>query len=150
MRFAQSQDVWGGLLLLLLAAIAYHQAWDLAVTVGRGLGPGAIPKAAVLALAGFGLFLLVRGLVTPPAGLGYFSLRGTIFVIAAIVLFAMSVKALGLVLTGFLTALLSSLAATDFRWLESVVFSAVITAFCAVLFIVLLRLPFPLWPYFWS
>ena len=150
MRFAQSQDFWGGLLLLVLAAIAYYQSWDLAIMVGRGLGPGAIPKAAVVALAAFGLLFLVHSLTAEPTGLGYFSLRGTLFVLAAIVLFAMTVKSLGLVVTGFLTATLSGLAATDFRWLEAVVFSAVITGFCAVLFIVLLRLPFPLWPAFWS
>ena len=45
--------------------------------------------------------------------------------------------------------MLSILGSTEMRWIESLIAAAAMTAFCWLLFVVLLGLPFQLWPRFY-
>jgi hypothetical protein len=54
----------------------------------------------------------------------------------------------GLVPATFLAFMISILGSTEMRWLESLIAAAAMTAFCVLLFIYLLNLPFQLWPRF--
>jgi hypothetical protein len=51
-----------------------------------------------------------------------------------------------LVVSSFLTFVLAIMGSSEMKWLESVVGAAVMTAFCVLLFVYLLNLPFQLWP----
>jgi hypothetical protein len=45
--------------------------------------------------------------------------------------------------------MISILGSTEMRWVESVIGAAAMTAFCWLLFVILLNLPFQLWPRFY-
>jgi hypothetical protein len=75
-----------------------------------------------------------------------FSLRGTIFVLGAIVAFATTVRPLGLLVAGPLSMLISSMADPDTRPMEIIVFTACMTVGCYLLFKVVLNLPIPVLP----
>jgi hypothetical protein len=77
-----------------------------------------------------------------------YSLRGPVLITAAVLTFAGCIRSLGLVVTTFITSMLSMAAADKTNWLEAVIWSAALSAFCAGLFKFALNLPLPLWP--WS
>lgn len=72
--------------------------------------------------------------------------RGPLFITLGVVFFALTVRQFGLVVTSYVTIVLSAFASAEVRWLETLIWAAVMTAFCAVLFPVALSLPLPLWP----
>jgi putative tricarboxylic transport membrane protein len=72
--------------------------------------------------------------------------RGPLLIFASVLVFAMTVKPFGLVLSTFVTILVTSAASSETRWREAVPWAAALSAFCAFLFPVALGLPLPLWP----
>jgi putative tricarboxylic transport membrane protein len=72
--------------------------------------------------------------------------RGPLFITAATIIFAIAVRPLGLVPASFISLVISANAMREVRWIETLVWCAILTAFCAVLFPWGLNLPLPLWP----
>ncbi len=56
---------------------------------------------------------------------------GPVFILASVVFFGLSIRTLGLAITGVITVLLSGLAVEDFKIGEGLIFAVAITAFCA-------------------
>jgi len=74
--------------------------------------------------------------------------RGPLFVIAGTLVFAGTIRPLGLVLASFLSLVVSAAATVEVRWRETIVWAAALTLFCALLFVYGLNLPFAFWPRF--
>jgi putative tricarboxylic transport membrane protein len=74
--------------------------------------------------------------------------RGPLFITASTVVFAISVRPLGLIISSFVSLLCAAAATDEVRWIETIIWSAVLTAFCALLFPYGLNLPLQLWPRF--
>ena len=70
-----------------------------------------------------------------------------LFVLGAILVFAYSVRPLGLAVAAPLAILIGAFASNDTRWGETLLFSVVMTAFCIGLFKYALGLPIPLAPW---
>ncbi len=77
-----------------------------------------------------------------------FAPRGPVFITCATLIFAMSVRPLGLITASFLTIMVSAAATHEVRWIETAIWGAVLTLFCAILFPYGLNLPLQLWPRF--
>ena len=141
-----SLDFAGGLFLLALAATGYIGAFELPVGHLSGIGSGLLPKTVATLVALFGVALLLQSLVVGGDRLERFAVRGPIFVLGAVLVFAMTIRPLGLVVAGPLAVLVSSLADRDTRPVEIVIFAALMTLACIGLFKLLLRLPIPVFP----
>ncbi|MFN3746464.1 MAG: tripartite tricarboxylate transporter TctB family protein [Hyphomicrobiaceae bacterium] len=141
-----NREIMAGLFLLACAAVGYYAAFPLDTGSMSGIGSGLLPKAVALGLAAFGAYLLIVGLVGSQERLEGFSVRGTIFVLGAILAFAATVRPLGLLIAGPLSMLLSSMADPETRPVEIIVFTACMTLGCYLLFKVLLHLPIPVLP----
>jgi len=74
--------------------------------------------------------------------------RGPLFITAATIIFAIAVRPLGLIIASYVSLVISANATRDVRWVEALVWCAVLTAFCSVLFPYGLNLPLQLWPRF--
>ena len=74
--------------------------------------------------------------------------RGPIFITAATIVFGLTVRPLGLVISSFISLVVSAYATEEIRWIETLIWCAVLTAFCALLFPYGLNLPLQLWPRF--
>lgn len=156
------RDFFGGLALVVVAAIALWASSNLPGQQGFAFGPGTAPRifagllmvvGAVVALTGF----FVKG---PP--IESFAVRGPGYVLLAILLFAATIRgirvelgaipihipALGMVPSTFLAFMVSLFGSTEFRLVESLIAAVAMTVFCVVLFVYLLQLPFQLWPMF--
>jgi putative tricarboxylic transport membrane protein len=140
------QDFYGGLVLVLLAILALVSSADLPGQRGFAFGPGTAPRlfAGLLAAVGAGVTLV--GVFSDGPVIEKYKIRGPALVVLAIFLFAALIRPFGLVIATYMAFLVSIMGSKEKRWLESLIAAAVMTAFCWLLFVVLLSLPFQLWP----
>jgi putative tricarboxylic transport membrane protein len=142
------QDFIGGVALLALAVVAYVGMQKLGSMRGFSFGAGTVPRLFALILGGLSVLLIIGSFTGRGPRLERFPWRGPVFILASVVFFGLSIRTLGLAVTGVITVMLSSAAMEDFRVKEAVVFAVLITSFCAFLFPYALGQPIPLWPTF--
>jgi len=140
------QDFYGGLVLVMLAVLALIASADLPGQRGFAFGPGTAPRLFAGILCFFGIAVTVFGVTTQGPAIEKYQLRGPLWVLFAICLFAAIIRPYGLIVATYLAFLISIFGSTEMRWTESNLASAVMTVFCVALFNWLLNLPFQLWP----
>jgi putative tricarboxylic transport membrane protein len=140
------QDYYGGLVLMMLAVLALIASADLPGQRGFAFGPGTAPRLFAILLFGLSLAVTIVGVVSDGPAIEKYRLRGPMWVLVAICLFAAMIRPVGLIIASFLTWMISICGSTEMRWIESLIAAAVMTVFCVVLFVYLLNLPFQLWP----
>jgi putative tricarboxylic transport membrane protein len=143
------QDFYGGLALLALALVAWWASSDLPGQSGFAFGPGTAPRLFIALLAINGIGIMVHGVMVHGPDVERYAWRGPLFVTASIFVFAICIRSLGLVISSFLLVLVAAVGSEEFRWKETVIWGAVLSAFCSVLFPKVLNLPMQLWPWFW-
>jgi hypothetical protein len=141
------QDAAAGVFLLALAAVAFWQSLGLAAGTLNQLGPAMVPRGLAVGLGLCGLALLASAFLTAGARLERWSLRGPLMILGAAVAFGITVRPLGLAVAGPLAIVGGALASRDSRWVETALFGIIMTAFCLVLFKLLLGLPIPVAPW---
>lgn len=140
------QDLAAGLFLLAIALFGYIGGYKLAMGQASGVGPGMLPKVTALLIAAFGGLLIVQALTTVGEKLERWSLRGLVFILGSLLVFAATVRTLGLAFAGPLAVMISAFAEKNVRLREIIIYALVLTAACGLLFKTLLRLPIPMWP----
>jgi putative tricarboxylic transport membrane protein len=141
------QDFAGGLTIIAIAAFAFWQGSDLPIGTFGGMGPGMLPRGLAVLLGLLGALLCLDAVLEGSPRLERWSLRGPLFVLGAVVAFGMAVRPLGLVIAGPLAIVIGALGSSEVRWGETLVFGAIVTAFCIGLFKFALGLPIPLAPW---
>jgi putative tricarboxylic transport membrane protein len=134
-QFAFSGPLGGAVLIVALIPITYYSA-----RIGH-LVPGIAPDISVAA-AGAIVVLVLAFIVVNVAP------RGPVFITAATLIFAITVRPLGLVIGSFVSLMVSAYATEEIRWVETLIWCAVLTLFCSLLFPYGLNLPLQLWPRF--
>jgi putative tricarboxylic transport membrane protein len=140
------QDFWGGMALLLFALFTLWAGSDLPGMRGFAFGPGTAPRLFGVVLAGVSVLIVVGGLISHGPPLERWGIRAPVLFLASVVFFGATVRPWGLVISSFLTLMIAAAASKEVRWVESVIWSAVLTAGCVALFIFGLNLPLQLWP----
>jgi putative tricarboxylic transport membrane protein len=145
-KIRDPRDYYGGLALLGLAMFALWASGDLPGMRGFAFGPGTAPRlfAMILGLLGIGVMLV--GLLTEGPGLERYGIRGPVLITASTLVFAFTIRHFGLVIASYISIVLASFATDEVRPLEALVWAAILTTFCCVLFPIGLNLPIPLWP----
>jgi len=111
-----------------------------ATRIGK-LVPG-VSADVVVAAVGTTVVVVLAFLLTKVAP------RGPLFITAATIIFAIAVRPLGLVIASYVSLVISANATKEVRWIETLAWCAVLTAFCSLLFPYGLNLPLQLWPRF--
>lgn len=140
------QDFGAGVFLLLMAAAAIWGSIALDMGTLRAIGPGMLPRATAILVAAFGTFLIITSFFVDGSPLDRWRIRGPIFVLGAALLFAWTIRPLGLIIAGPLCLIFGSLADKDTRIVEIVIFSIVMTVACIGVFNLALGLPIPIMP----
>ena len=140
------RDFWGGLVLIAVGILAIWASRDLPGQRGFAFGPGTAPRLFSGLLVGFSAVVALGGLIMDGPRIEKYKVRGPVLVIFAILGFAAMIRPLGMVPASFVTFMVAILGSKEMRVLESFVAAAVMTAFCVLLFVYLLNLPFQLWP----
>ena len=142
------QDFYGGLALLVLAIVAWWASSDLPGQSGFAFGPGTAPRLFIMLLALTAIGIMVHGSFVHGPDVERFAWRGPLFVTASIFVFAICIRSLGLVASSFLLVIVAAFGSEEMRWKETLIWAAVLSGFCSVLFPKLLNLPMQLWPWF--
>src|SRR5262245_16977619 len=160
-------DVGGGLFLLALAVLGFAGGFNLPTGTLSGIGSGLLPKSLAVLVGAFGVLMIVQGLLFQGDRLERWHLRGPVFVLGAVIIFAMLIRGttlnfggvlgipllasvkipgLGLIVAGPLSVIVSAFADKDTKPLEIAIFGIVMTLLCGILFKELLNLPIPFDP----
>jgi len=144
------RDYWGGAALVALALFALEASRDLPGMRGFAFGPGTAPRMFAVIVGVLGLAISATGFAAKGPGIDRFYIRGPLFVTISILLFAWLVRPLGLVIASFLSIIAAAGATPEARVVETLIWGAVLTAFCCFLFPYALNLPMQLWPNSWD
>ncbi len=142
-----STELLAGLLLIGLAAVGLFGTLNLNSGQLSSMGPGMMPKITSIGLAMFGSALIVQSFIADGPTVQAWNWRGILFVFGAVLVFAATIRGLGLGVAGPLSVIISSLADRDTRLIEIIPFALVMTVFSALLFKWLLGLPIPILPF---
>jgi len=139
-------DIAFGAFLILLALVALWETRALKIGTAADMGPGYVPRALAWIIMGFGTAFAASGLRARRRAMPRFDLRSFLMVLLSLAVFALLLPKGGLALATFATLTCSTLAVSDFRWRESLLFAVVLTAFTVLLFVNGLGLPLAVWP----
>mgnify|MGYP005840120693 CR=1 FL=1 len=138
------QDVAAGLIFVAIGAwFAYH---SLGLELGTPLrmGPGFFPLILALILVGLGIAITLRSVSAPAEAFHFVPVRGLVLILPPPIVFALTVRGLGLVPTTALVAFIASLASQKVGLVYGVAIALGLTAFCVLVFHYGLGIPLPL------
>lgn len=142
-RIRSPQNIVAGLALVAIALFAIWAVSDLSQGTLRVIGPAMMPRWVAVLIGLGGMILLAAGFITDGEVLERWHLRAPFFICAGMILFALTIRTLGFLVAGPLTMLLAGCATPEVRKIELIVFTAVMTTFCIVLFVTILNQPIP-------
>jgi hypothetical protein len=144
LELSDNKDFWAGATLIAAGAVTMYIARGYAFGTTLRMGPGYFPTVLGGLLILFGIYIVISGQSSSDKITGSWSRRALIALPLAFALF-------GVLMTyaGFVPALLvlifgSALASPQFKLVEVVLLSLVLTALCVALFVWDLGLPYPL------
>jgi len=142
--FLDNKDVWAGLFLIVVGGLAVFFARNYTFGNALRMGPGFFPTVLGGLLILFGLATLASGLRGGEKLAGSWPLRALIVLPLALVLFGVLIDRAGFIPAMLVLIFGSALAGTEFKLIEVIAFSVLLTALCAVVFVWALGLPYPL------
>jgi uncharacterized membrane protein len=143
-EISDNKDFWAGMMLIATGTVAIVIARDYAFGTALRMGPGYFPSILGGLLVLFGLYLVVKGLRSNEKIEGSWSLRALIVLPLSLVLFGILMERAGFIPALVVLIFGSATAGTEFRLVEVVIFTIVLTVLCVALFIWGLGLPYPL------
>jgi len=146
MKQRDLQDLAGGVLLSALGLFValYARQYDMG-TAAR-MGPGFFPQVLGWLLAALGVLVALPAWFRRGSGALDLQWRNFALVLGAIVLFALTLRPLGLLLATFASALLASVAERGFSWRGRLLTAAGVAVLTAAVFIGGLSMTLNLWP----
>jgi hypothetical protein len=145
-RRRSAADVLAGATFVLIggAFVVGSLRYDLGTPLR--MGPGAFPLLVGAVLAGLGLAIVGKGLISGEVlSFGAVPWRAVAVIAVAVLFFGFTVRRLGFVPTSAVTALLTTLASPRVRPLTAVAVAAGLTVAGTLIFVVGLQLRIPLW-----
>ncbi len=127
------------------AAMGYHAYSTMKIGTAAEMGPGFFPLmlSIVLAILAIGVGFTSIPEDSPPLRLA--GLRPAILVIGSPLIFAATIRTLGLVIAIAVTTFVVSFASRHATVKHSLALTAGFTVFCVAIFSYLLNMPIPLW-----
>lgn len=135
------RDVVAGVLFVALGAWFVVSALELELGTALRMGPGYFPLVLAALLILLGVLIVVRALRDRPAEFGSVAWRALPFILAAPIVFGLTIRGLGLVPSLAMEVLLVSFASRSMRPLVAVCLTVALTVFCVGVFSFGLGLP---------
>jgi hypothetical protein len=159
MRIHSRQDFWAGIIFLVIGVAFVWGSKSYEVGTAERMGPGYFPWILGVLTAVIGVLVILKSLTfdSPDDGrIGAFAWRPLFFIITANLVIgvmlgglpSIGLPALGLVLGTYALTFIAALAGNEFRFREVFILATVLAAVCFAGFVVLLKLPFQVWPAF--
>ena len=140
-----NKDFLAGLLMLTIGAGGFYMALDYPFGSALRMGPGYFPRVLAGILMAFGVFILVRSVLSVEKVKGRWGWKPLAFITVALVAFGWTMEHLGFIPALVVMFIVSALGGHEFRWKEVAILTVVMSAFAVGVFIYGLGLPYPLW-----
>ena len=142
------KDLAAGAIFAVIGVLYGIESLTLNLGTALRMGPGAFPLLLSGVLVVLGVAIAVRGMSMPTAPFGAIPWRALVFILAAPVLFGLTVRGLGLVPAVALVVMLSSMGNGRVDARLAVVLAVGLAVFCWLVFSVALGIPLkPLGPW---
>lgn len=148
MNAIRSKDFWAGLMFLVFGLGFVFVARDYSMGSAVRMGPAYFPTVLGGMLAVLGVVIGGQSFIVAAERIGHFAARPTVLVLLSVVLFALTLRPLGLVGSTALLIFVGALGGSEFNWREVAILYLVLIVFSVAAFYYGLGLPFPLWPAF--
>ena len=161
MKIGHPKNFWGGLLFLAIGLMFTLVAKGLkfgdtvliagyAMGTPARMGPAFFPFWLGLILMALGILIAVMGVREkggPDSAFPTYHWRPILFILGSVVMFGLILKAVGMLIAGFLVVLVSSMGNPEKFHTRDVIFLGIgLVVFCALVFVWGLKLPIPLCP----
>jgi hypothetical protein len=133
--------------LVALGALAFALAGELSVGTAAAMGPGYVPRGLALLIMIYGLALGVRAAFAGWLPFPDIAWRPLLLISLSVALFAVLLPVAGLAITSLAVVVCSGLAAYDVRLRENAGLAVALAIFAVLLFVTVLGLPIPVWPW---
>ena len=150
MQLRNKQDFWSGVMFICLGLGFAWKATSYSMGTAARMGPGYFPHWLGILMAILGAVILISSL-RPKAEkttIDKFDFKILAIIISSIVVFALTLRPLGLIASLFLLVIISSLASHEHSWKVSIANSIFLIVLCYMSFVKGLKLVFPIWPSF--
>ena len=146
-KIQSTQDFWTGIAFLVFGVMTAVLARKYSLGTTARMGPGYFPTLLGLILAGIGLFVLIRSLLSPGGGQVATIRLGLLGrLLLSVLAFPLSLTWCGLFVAAFVTVLLAAWAGPEFNLGEGIVTAAVLSASSWLVFVYGLKQTMPVWP----
>jgi Tripartite tricarboxylate transporter TctB family len=145
-----TKDFWAGVMCMAFALAALVLGRKYPIGTAAEMGPGMFPTILGSGLGLLGLICSLRAMRPRKAVDRIEKVQPTpvLLVLGSVVAYGVTLQKLGLVVASMLMVIISRFAAPGFKWVEVLVFGAILTLGCVLVFIVALGMPVPIWPVF--
>ena len=144
MAFLNKKDFWAGMMLLGIGAAAMFIARDYRFGSALRMGPGFFPTILGGILIAFGICIMAVGLKSGEKIQGNLSLRALVMLPLSLVLFGLLMQLAGFIPALVALVLMSAASGREFKLMEVLMLTVVLTVASVALFIWGLGLPYPL------
>jgi hypothetical protein len=147
-RLGAGKDLPAGLLLVAFGLAGVWMAWDMRMGTAVSMGPGYYPLLVFSAIAMLGLVVAVRGLREARLQAAASLWRPLVCITASLIAFALLIDKAGFVVAATVSMLLSIRAQKHLDARRALALTSLTVLATSLIFVVGLKLPFPLWPTF--
>lgn len=148
-KIRNQRDFWSGVMFVAFGLSFAIGAQNYAFGTVQRMGPAFLPTLLGALLVLMGLFVAMKGLATQGRdAIGRFHWRPLTLVLGGVLLFAFSLRPLGLVFSLVILIFAGALGGQTFKTKEVTVVAAGVVMLVLVVFVWALRLPVPVWPAF--
>lgn len=144
LELRKNKDFWGGLMLIGIGAAAIFIARDYRFGSALRMGPGFFPTILGGILIVFGIGVMVMGLRSNEKIEGNLSLRALVLLPLSLVLFGILMNLAGVIPALVVLVFVSAASGREFKLMEVLLLTVVLTMGAVALFIWGLGLPYPL------
>lgn len=148
MKIKAPMDFWAGLMFIAFGVGFMIVARNYAMGTAVRMGPAYFPMVLGALLAIIGLAIFVKSFATNGPRVPPIVLRPMILILAAVVLFGVFLKPLGLIVSSAILIGLGAFGGHEFKSKEVAILYAVLVVFSVLVFVKGLGLPIPTCPLF--
>ncbi|MDQ2081868.1 tripartite tricarboxylate transporter TctB family protein [Xanthobacteraceae bacterium Astr-EGSB] len=141
------QDLLFGLFMLAVAFGMTVATWKLRIGTAANMGPGYMPRAIAVGIAGFGIYFVVKSLLSQFKAVEPPQPRAVFGIVASVAVFGVLAPTMGLFLATLATVVVAGFASRETRFVENLLFGGAMAIGTVLLFIKGLSLPVPAWPW---
>lgn len=139
-----NKDFLAGLLLLGFGTLGMYLALDYPFGSSLRMGPGYFPRVLAGIIIAFGVFVMVRGILSNERVKGVWGIKALALIALAFILFGWIMDRYGMIPALIVMFLVGSRAGHEFKLIEVVILTVLMSTFAVALFVYGLGLPYQL------